>query len=643
MQYFEQSSGGVSRWNGTGKEEEAMAHRHGEVRKGYGLKTAGIIVALMSLLAMPGFSQQNSPITAAVERTDVYLGESFIFQIQVADGSHARRPQLSSLDGFEVRRIPRRWINDDERRGSGESIENDYFYRIIALQLGRQTIPSITVYADGQSYSTRPIELSVRKPGPTEDYRLDVSLSKDTAYVGEPVQVEAIWYFRKNARFYSAYIPVLQRSEFSIADTAGSQGDMQIYLRTVGGAQNVSGTQGSATVDGVEYTTFTVRQAIIPNEPGAFDFLPATVQVWTREDDDDGPDWDDDSYVSTVVGSNELSMTVEPLPKQGQPSNFTGIVGEDLQVESSLSPTTMNVGDPVTLEVTISGLASVGSAQIPPLDTMDALSESFALYPDSTGVTVNDGRKTFSMTVRAKAEDVEEVPPVEVPYFDTDTGSYEIARSQPLAVTVKPTRVVTSEDLEGGEDTGGTKTSVHDSEPGIRYNYQGRDVLLQDQSLSASSIAAQPGVVALMGAPIIFLLGTGGFVMRDRLRRTRWARAMRSAPQQILTADDLRRRFAELDTEDPEAQLKAFAAWTEFLAHRLELKQESLTQEDVLRALRNRHIDDETLAVVRTLFRRYEHRKYASQIPYTAPTLEDPYDSMEEVADELERSMASYA
>ena len=55
-----------------------------------------------------------------------------------------------------------------------------------------------------------------------------------------------------------------------------------------------------------------------------------------------------------MVSSQPLKLTVLPLPEEGKPSGFYGLVGQ-YTISASATPTKVNVGDPITLTVKVGG------------------------------------------------------------------------------------------------------------------------------------------------------------------------------------------------------------------------------------------------------------------------------------------------
>ena len=116
----------------------------------------------------------------------------------------------------------------------------------------------------------------------------------------------------------------------------------------------------------------------------------------------------------------------------------------------------MNVGDPIVLTIEIKGPLLLKDAQIPPLSGIAKLTSGFKLRSDSEIMKLEKDRKLFIQTIRVKSESVRRIPSIEVPYFNTLSGTYEVAKSRPIPITVRPTRMLTASDLrEGGRPGNG--------------------------------------------------------------------------------------------------------------------------------------------------------------------------------------------
>ncbi len=553
---------------------------------------------------------QAAELKTVLERKQVYQGESFLFQFQVVGASNVGQPDLPDLQDFDVREIPVTWIR---ARGGRRLLPFDletgtsYLYRLIALRPGSLSIPPIHVEADGAVLSSQAVVVRVLEPPPSEDFKLTLSLTKQRVYVGEPLTLKAVWYYRLKGHYYAVNIPILRHPGFQ---ESGSSSGVTPSLRPVSGGAAWEGVEGTALVNGIPYDTVTFEQVLIPTQEGRFDFPAATVQVWGAGEPEDSSKrgrWD---YDSTVVGSRPLAVQVLPVPPEGRPANYSGLVAETLRLRAAIEPAEMNVGDPVTLSLTLSGPAAIAQAKLPPLDSFAPLDKDFLLRADSLREQIQDKEKVFQISLRVKGEQVRELPSLEVPYFNTRTGTYQVARSAAVPIKVRPTRILTEADLESAKTLAsatGMGWNVRDWKDGILFNYADPSSLLAKEA-GMSELAGRPEVIGLLAGPAALLaLAT---VLALRRRAARLAAAEGPGPEAQEPAPPVRPAGAGSAEE-------ALEACRELLKSRLGLPPGRLTWQDVEAGLAERGVEPELVEQARELFAHYERRSYggAGQAP----------------------------
>ncbi len=132
-------------------------------------------------------------------------------------------------------------------------------------------------------------------------------------------------------------------------------------------------------------------------------------------------------------------LTVLPLPKEGRPATFRGIVGQP-KLETTVHETSVAIGRSFRLRVEAHGAANLWDLNFAGLETIFAgKAEVFPVKPRVvTGeldgrITV---RKTFDFDLVPQSEGELAIPALVLPYFDPDDARYKIARSLPLTVQV---------------------------------------------------------------------------------------------------------------------------------------------------------------------------------------------------------------
>ena len=189
-----------------------------------------IIISVLLFVPLMGHNLQAYALEAKalVERSDPYVGETFIFQIQVSGSENPEQPNLSHLMDFTVeyqggQQNSSRSVTIINGKVTQDVKEGYFFnYRLIPKREGRLTIPSITVTADNLSAKTSPVVINAQKPLETDDFKLRLQLTKGRCYVGEPLILSVTWYLGKDVRDFNFTLPLLDDNTFYFAQTGQS-------------------------------------------------------------------------------------------------------------------------------------------------------------------------------------------------------------------------------------------------------------------------------------------------------------------------------------------------------------------------------------------------------------------------------------
>jgi len=137
-----------------------------------------------------------------------------------------------------------------------------------------------------------------------------------------------------------------------------------------------------------------------------------------------------------TIESSPSKLTVLPLPREGQPENFSGAVG-DFRVSSDISPASVAAGEPLTLRLHISGAGNFDRVDSTMFDHLD----HWKTYPAKSSFTPsdavgNEGEKVFEQPLIAAQPGAQSIPGLEFSYFNPNTRRYERAQTPPITVTV---------------------------------------------------------------------------------------------------------------------------------------------------------------------------------------------------------------
>ncbi len=568
----------------------------------------------------------------AVEKNTVFTGEPFIFQIQVSGSENPDKPDVSGISDFTVE-----YRGGQQNSSSSITIINGkmtrdvrkgyvFSYRLTPKRPGRLLIPPVTVHAGQDSVRTSAVAIQVDEPAESDDFKLRLKLSKNQCYVGEPVALTVAWYLGEDVRGFDMTLPILDDTEdFYFADPEVDTGSGGKFYRLPLSGGEVIAEKGQGRLDGKDYATITFKKIMIPKKSGHVSIQPATVVSevlagYRRGRSSFGNDFfrdflNDDFfsgrqgvYRKVAVLSNELSLTVSEVPQEGKPANFAGHVGE-YSIETEASPTDVSVGDPITLKIALRGPEYLEHVGLPPLNQQAELEKNFKI-PDERAVGETSGKtKVFTQTIRPLRPGITEIPPVELPYFDTRTGTYQIAKSAPIPLSVKAAKVVTAKDAEGAAlPPTASANDVETWTKGIAFNYEDPSVI-ENQPLGFAQWLKSPAVLGMTAVPpVVFFVLLFAHLWKVRLHGDPAALRSRRAYGRLANGMKDARSHA---ASNGECYRKILDALRQYLGDKLDMPGGALTFNDVKQALEARGLNADAIDRLKEIFDRCEAGRYA--------------------------------
>ena len=606
---------------------------------------------LVSAAISPGQAPaQDEPLraAAAVQSRQVYIGQHFLLQIQVqgtdqpdavdisplerdftvseAGGGASNSTSVSIVNGRMTRQVQRGY---------------NFNYRLAARREGNLEIPALLISAGGRSASTAPIDLRVMPPQEHDDFKLRLRLSESRAYIGQPVTLTVEWYIARevSVREYSFTMPLLEDRRFEIVDPAaagsgdGSNDEIEVQL----GDRRATGRTSTGQLNGRQYTVLRFQKLLIPREAGDMRLPQATVTFTSpRPGQSRSRGLFDDFFgggsfsgmfgrgpvlETLAVPSGRPRLQVLELPSAGRPGGFNGWIGK-FELQAEAVPDSVKVGEPITLRLQVQGSRVSSTLPLPALDQQPALTRDFRVPREIGAGQSRDGALHFTQTLRARHDAVDAIPAIELPHFDPDLGEYVIARSQPIPLSVEPSRIVTAEDAEGLGSSATRQLEVESSEQGIGHNYTDAAALVPMQAGAGAWLRPLgPAWLALLllGLPPLaygaLLAGSlkgrskRVFGWHSRSPHARWRVALRPS--------------AVEGWSEPEAVQSVLAALREYFGARLEGRASAAaawTYSDIEQRLaarsgrgegNGRAVDADSLMLLRSVFERCEASTYA--------------------------------
>jgi hypothetical protein len=221
-------------------------------------------------------------------------------------------------------------------------------------------------------------------------------------------------------------------------------------------------------------------------------------------------------YKRFLVSSKPLTLAVKPLPEEGAPAGFYGLVGR-YTISASATPTKVYAGDPITLAIRIGGSKYLKPVRWPELEQITPLAANFKIPSDKASPTIENGYKVFTQTIRANNDQVTEIPSIPLAFFDPEKGKYVVAHTKPITLKVAQTTTKTAADAEG-RDFAPVKREVEAIKKRLSANYEDPAVLLTtSRTFSPTAAMLSPGYALLWSVP---LAGLGLSALIKLLTRT---------------------------------------------------------------------------------------------------------------------------
>jgi tetratricopeptide (TPR) repeat protein len=477
------------------------------------MKTAKNIVVLLAVTAAwSAAASAQVRVSAQVDTgKDIYIGENFGYYIVIEGTSEAGQVDLRPLQQYNPQSTGNRnqsSVNIINGKTT-QSITTVMTYALTANQVGRIQIPSVTVEVQGKTYHTNPVTVNILKPGTTDRLDLDVTLSEHQCYVGQPVVMTVKFYVSATIGDFQFNIPAFRSDAFYIEDPDVSDGQAKAYRLSSGITALIS--QYRVTHNGRDSVLLSFSKVLIPKRSGQIDLPAALVSAAVAvgrvrsADPFDSFFGAQTRYRQFMVTSAPFKLTVRPVPDEGKPDQFYGLVGQ-YTISASATPTSVNVGDPITLTIKIGGNKYLKPVRWPALEELPELAANFKIPSQKASPTIENGFKVFTQTIRANSDKVTEIPSIPLAYFDAAKGAYVTAKTEPIKLEVAPTKVLTSADLEGAGFTP-VNREVESIKKGLSANYEGLDVL-HDMSFSPLAAVTSPGYAALWALPLMALISS---------------------------------------------------------------------------------------------------------------------------------------
>lgn len=592
-----------------------------------------LVFAVMAVLAASASGQVQ--VSAQVDSgKDIYVGEGFTFYIVIQGSDNAGQVDLEPLRQYNPQSMGSRKhssINIINNKRT-QSITTIMTYTLTASQAGRIQLPSLTVEHEGKTYQTNPVAVNIIKPGTTDQLDLEVTLSQQQCYVGQPVIMTVKFYISTNIGDFQFNIPAFSNDAFYIEEPDVSNPQAKLYRLNTGITVMVS--QYRLVHKDKDSILLSFSKVLIPKQSGKIAMQPASVSAAVAVGHSRSRDPFDSffgsqvSYRRFMVASEPLELKVLPLPRQDKPAQFYGLVGQ-YTISASATPTKVNVGDPITLTVKIGGSKYLKPVQWPALEQVPALATNFKIPSQKASPTIDSGLKVFTQTIRANNDQVTEIPPIPLAYFDAEQGRYVTATTEPIKLEVAPTKILTNADMEGS-DFAPINREIEAIRKGLSANYEALETL-DDMSFSPLAALASPGYTVLWAVPLLGLITS--FLVKLFSHTSPEKAAARRHRQACGKALGQLKILASTDTKQQNEQLVSIMK--NYIGEKFDKTAGSLTPDDCYDAIIAATQDSQSADKYKTIIAGFEAGRYA---PMEIKTDSDKIRQVSELVRNIEKN-----
>jgi len=297
-------------------------------------------------MAMPFMAgaQDNPVFEARSDAKQIVLGGFFevVFTLKYAAGDNFQPPVFSD---FQVISGPNA-IRSTSIVNGRVSREMGFAYTLAPKRIGKFTIGSATIRANGQTLRTQPLKVEIVKAKKSSEKDgaqvfLRAEANTEEAYPGQQILLDYKLYFKdKN----------IEASDIVL------ESDYQgFFARDI---RRYDTRRAQEVINGQQYTVLTIKRvALFPQRIGQLSIDGMSMQLGVLEDAPASNDFPrlffNRQLTRLAVSSEPVTISVKPLP-DGAPELFSGAVGA-YEMTTSLSRTELSTDDALSVRLAVRG------------------------------------------------------------------------------------------------------------------------------------------------------------------------------------------------------------------------------------------------------------------------------------------------
>lgn len=536
-----------------------------------------------------------------VSSTEAFVGEALTVRVVVSNMAERVTPIPPQTEDFEITAAAGNPVGTQTLIINNVRTESlTYQYSARPRSTGRLVLPPFTVMYKGLTYQTKQIPITVTKDTPTDLLFCEIKTEVDSAYVGQTIDLTLEIWIRQ---YQQAGVGVLGANDmWNLITRSREASSLGVFDKVDWrGAKYGETTRPDDQGTPQKFFVFMLETAVRPIREGAFDFGGVAIaceypKLLRRGFF--GLELADTRRLRAVARTPELNVL--PLPLEDRPPEFNGAVGR-YTIHASAKPTDVPVGDPITLTLRISGDGPLDQLLPPKLSQVETLTKDFDVSGESLAGEIQGRQKVFSQTIRPLREEVTEIPPIPISFFDPSKKQYATSWSDSIRVKVRPAERLSVSTINGPGSLAPVLAPLVETTEGLLANETDAAVVLADQTGGVGGRT----LVLLVALPLGYV---GSWLLQRRSARYRDDVALRRRSRAYATAKKL---LAAAEGSASTGQVRA--ALVGYLADRCGLPSGGMTRADAVRLLTERSLPPEIVQSLDDLLAALELAEYAGQ------------------------------
>ena len=380
-------------------------------------------ISSLTLIALLG-AQAGAQTTSRLSTSFLARGEQALLEVSVVGGEPDSIPAITAAAAIRVQPTGRGPI---PRMLPGRRVEFIYEFVVTSYEIGSHRIPAVEVVVGGLKTLTEPLDFLVFDPddlewsevessGRTIRYASSFRTLNSQPYENETTPAEIKLFVPEEMVIEDWGIPDFERDGLTAWRFQPSPMRSRINLL------------------GRSYISVAYPSTITPTRVGKVAIGPAKVRLTTRETLMD-PSFRT-VYNEVYIEVPKLEIEAKPLPGNS-PEGFENAVG-NFRIEASATVTEVQEGDPLTVDLIVSGSGNLDTLRPPKLSEADG----WKIYGSTTEQRGDERRQlsgsvVFHQSIRA-LELKSEIPGFRLVYFDPKDETYKTITTPPIALQMKP-------------------------------------------------------------------------------------------------------------------------------------------------------------------------------------------------------------